>query len=347
MIVNFIKSQLFWTVLLYYISIVLGEALTEERNPQEQQFFRITLGVRSQREAYVSLRSKTALDCVLFCLREKLTCTSLNYAESTTVNNGKDNCQLHNETKNDDENSLKFLKDDRYTFYRIPARVSHESENVTEQANTTASNYLDHFNDGNKTSGNYTILDQAQNLRTVYCDMESEPGSIWTLIMSFARENKDLSAFKSIEMSAPSPRNKNAPNWSDYRMGKRLIVHVNSKATHWRVTCSFQQSGVDIKTDYVRAAFADFDFMGKFWDGCKNVSYISVMGQFCSHCTAYWRQGDNFTLTIPAVSPDPFCDIKSDESENFYFGAYHTYDPAFRCTESPNSTTNYWFGSYA
>ena len=43
-VVNFIKSQLFWTVLLYYISIVLGEALTEERNPQEQQFFRIAKG---------------------------------------------------------------------------------------------------------------------------------------------------------------------------------------------------------------------------------------------------------------------------------------------------------------
>lgn len=166
--------------------------------------------------------------------------------------------------------------------------------------------------------------------------------------MSFARENKNLSSFKSIKMSAAgASRNKLAPNWSDYRMGKSIMVHVKSKATHWRVTCSFQQSAVDIKTDYVRAAFADFDFMGKFWDGCKNVSYISVMGQSCSNCTAYWRQGDNVTLTILAVSPDPFCDIKSDESENYYFGSYHTYDPAFRCTEYSNSTTNYWFGSYA
>jgi hypothetical protein len=44
MIVKFIENQLFWSVLLYYFSIVLGEALTEERNPQEQQFFGIKQG---------------------------------------------------------------------------------------------------------------------------------------------------------------------------------------------------------------------------------------------------------------------------------------------------------------
>jgi hypothetical protein len=97
-------------------------------------------GVRSQREAYISLRAKTALDCVLFCIRGKLTCTSLNYAESTLVNDGNDNCQLHNETKNDDENSLKFVKDDRYTFYRIPG-VSHESENTQTTENVTKQVY--------------------------------------------------------------------------------------------------------------------------------------------------------------------------------------------------------------
>ena len=65
----------------------------------------------------------TALDCVLSCFGEN-TCKSFNYAEPTSVNDGEGNCELHNETKNDDENSLQFLKDDRYTFYQIARQVS-------------------------------------------------------------------------------------------------------------------------------------------------------------------------------------------------------------------------------
>ena len=98
-------------------------------SPYDINFFRSS--VRSQCEAYDNTRAKTALDCVLFCLRGNLACTSLNYAEPTSVNDGKENCQLHNETKNGDEISLKFVKDDRYIFYRILS-VSHESENTMQ-----------------------------------------------------------------------------------------------------------------------------------------------------------------------------------------------------------------------
>ena len=77
----------------------------------------------------MSLRAKTALDCVLFCLEEKRTSTSLNYAEPTSVNDGEENGELHEETKNDDGNSLEFLKDDRYTFYQNTQKI----ENATEQ----------------------------------------------------------------------------------------------------------------------------------------------------------------------------------------------------------------------
>ena len=127
------------------------------------------------------------------------------------------------------------------------------------------------------------------------------------------------------------------------------MAALKSRTTHWRITCSFPQYGVDSKTDYVRAAFADFDLLSEFARECKNVSYISVMGQSCSECTAQWTQIDNFTPHIAAISAmenDSACDIKSDNTGYYYFGAYDTYNPNFRCTESPNSTTNYWFGSY-
>jgi hypothetical protein len=97
-------------------------------------------GIRSQRKAFKRSRAMTALDCVLSCFGEK-TCKSFNYAEPTSVNDGEGNCELHNETKNDDENSLQFLKDEKYTFYQIPG-ASHEHENAQKTENTTEQVYL-------------------------------------------------------------------------------------------------------------------------------------------------------------------------------------------------------------
>ena len=176
--------------------------------------------------------------------------------------------------------------------------------------------------------------------------MESEPGSVWTLIMSFARQNKDVKSFKSKAIYVGSPQSPDTPNWNKYRIRKFLIYEIKNTATHWRVTCSFPQYGVNINTDYVRAAFADFDLMVEFWRKCKKVSYISVMGQSCSECTAQWTQTNILTPHIAAIPQNNPCYIKSDQSGHYYFGAYDTYNPNFRCTESPTSTTNYWFGSY-
>ena len=181
--------------------------------------------------------------------------------------------------------------------------------------------------------------------RTMYCDMESEPGSVWTLIMSFARVNRDKDPYRSIPMYETAARNPKSPNWSMYRMGNGLMSTVKNGTTHWRITCSFPQYNASIKTDYVRGAFADFDLMGEFYDECKKASYVSVMGQSCSECTAHWSQGNGNTPHIAAV-PNDVCDVKSDKSGNNYFGAYEQYSTTFRCTESSTSTTNYWFGSY-
>ena len=102
--------------------------------------------------------------------------------------------------------------------------------------------------------------------------------------MSFTRENKDLKSFKKRAMYQSGGKNKDAPNWSAYRMSSSSVATLKKMTTHWRITCSFPQYGVDIKSDYVRAVFADFDLLKKSKNECKNVSYISVMGQSCSEC---------------------------------------------------------------
>jgi hypothetical protein len=135
--------------------------------------------------------------------------------------------------------------------------------------------------------------------------MESEPGSVRTLVISFTRENKDLTPFKKKVMYLSSAKNKDAPNWSDYRMGRPLVIVLKNITTRWRITCSFPQDGVDTETDYVRAVFADFNLLRKIKNECKNVSYISVMGQSCSECTAQWTHIDNFTPPPPPYRCNP------------------------------------------
>ena len=175
--------------------------------------------------------------------------------------------------------------------------------------------------------------------------MESEPGSVWTLVMSFTRANKEREPFRFSGMYEDAPANKYSPNWSNYRMSLNQMTDLKNKTTHWRATCSFPTYRFDIHTDYVRAVFTDFDLMGKFSGECKKANYISVMKQSCSECTSNWWQSNSHTPHIYAGVNNSPCDVKSDKSDKVYFGAYYRYSTAFRCTATSDSTTNYWFGS--
>jgi hypothetical protein len=140
-------------------------------------------------------------------------------------------------------------------------------------------------------------------------------------------------------MYLSSAKNKDAPNWSDYRMGRPLVIVLKNITTRWRITCSFPQDGVDTETDYVRAVFADFNLLRKIKNECKNVSYISVMGQSCSECTAQWTHIDNFTpppLHIAAIPQNDLCDIKSDNT------GYYFYNPLYRISKINNELL-VWF----
>ena len=86
------------------------------------------------------LKSEDSIGLCLVLLRAK-NLQTFNYADYTSVSDGEENCELHNEIKNDDENPLEFLKDDRYTFYQIPG-ASHEPENKQKTENATGQVYI-------------------------------------------------------------------------------------------------------------------------------------------------------------------------------------------------------------
>jgi len=208
---------------------------------------------------------------------------------------------------------------------------------------------LDHLKSCTPKNGFYSILDQSGATLTVYCDFESEPGSAWTLVMSWALKNKDLSAFKIIPLTENALVNEKTPNWNAYRQSKKTMDFLKSQSSHWRVTCSFNRGKFDYR-DYLRASFKDFDVTTYVGDNqCKKVEYIDIRGHGGYHTTApFWQRKNLYMLhTDSEHRTCPYNAATGAVPSEDNFGLYDTPNKNFRCTADPSATTQYWFGGYA
>jgi len=206
---------------------------------------------------------------------------------------------------------------------------------------------MDLFKSGQQNNGYYQIAGAGEATWIVYCDFNSELGSVWTLVMSWSFANAQLPAFRSKSLTQDAPVNELSPNWEVYRMSKDQMNFLKAKSTHWRVTCQFDILDVDYK-DYLRGNFDNFDitsFLGSRL--CKEVEYINVRG-IGSHTTATFWQGTNSALlhTDSSYGGCEFDARAGAESSEDNFGHYFYTNTAFRCTSGPSATTQYWFGSY-
>ena len=64
----------------------------------------------------------------------------------------------------------------------------------------------------------YEIYDNDGNSFPAFCDLKSEPGIAWTLVMSWSRENRVISAFKNAALQVNALENENSPNYDRYRL---------------------------------------------------------------------------------------------------------------------------------
>jgi len=205
---------------------------------------------------------------------------------------------------------------------------------------------MDLFMSGHSSDGYYQIAGANGETWSVFCDFNSELGSVWTLVMSWSFANAKLPAFRSRSLSEDEPVNGLSPNWEVYRMSRDQMKFLKAKSTHWRATCQFDIVDVDYK-DYLRGNFEDFDITSYHGGGsCKLVEYINVRG-FGGHTTAPFWQDENSFLHIDSSSDrcefDARAGAKGSEDN---FGHYGNTNDAFTCTSGPSATTQYWFGSY-
>jgi len=206
---------------------------------------------------------------------------------------------------------------------------------------------MDLFMIGQYSNGYYQIAGAGGETWIVYCDFNSELGSVWTLVMSWSLENAQMPAFRSRSLTQDAPVNELSPNWEVYRMSKEQMKFLKAKSTHWRVTCQFDVADVDYQ-DYLRGNFANFDITSFLGRGiCKEVDYINVRG-IGGHTTAtFWQKEDSNLLHIDTSHGGCGFDARAGaKGSEDNFGFYGSTNDAFTCTSGPSATTQYWFGSY-
>ena len=72
---------------------------------------------------------------------------------------------------------------------------------------------MDYLKQGILKSGFYLLYDDDDQLYTALCDLSTEPGSAWTLVMSWESEKyKDLPYFKNRAFFEDAPINEENPN---------------------------------------------------------------------------------------------------------------------------------------
>ena len=207
---------------------------------------------------------------------------------------------------------------------------------------------LSYLKDGVEKNGYYSIAFKNGETLTVYCDFTSEPGSAWTLVMSWAMENNNVPAFYTKALPEDAPVNDKTPNWTIYRLPKTKMAALKLQSTHWRSTCSFEHFGVDYK-DYVRGKFKEFDISTFLGAGtCQKVEYINIRGNIGYYTTVpFWQSKNSYLLhTDSSVAKCQYRGRLGAVSSEDNFGHQGFTNPKFRCTSGPNATTQYWFGGY-
>ena len=198
-------------------------------------------------------------------------------------------------------------------------------------------------------NGVYTILDRDNNSFPVYCSFGPETGFVWTLIQSYALKNNGAFVSKAFYLH-DMPINQDAPEWGSYRLSMSRMRYIANSSTHWRATCNFLTAGVDYR-DHILTSLAIVDLLlapdKVIW--CGWYEFVQIRGIECKNCTAFTIYGEEYEFHIDSWATDPVsCDFNGQDGEVYSednFGYYENTNPAFRCSSSQESTTQYWFGS--
>ena len=141
---------------------------------------------------------------------------------------------------------------------------------------------------GASTSGKYDISNSDNERFSVYCDLQSEPGFVWTLIQSFSFSKRNTFNYAGFGKNLEIDIEEGEVNWNEFRLSLSQMQYLANHSTHLRATCNFSTDGLQY-TDYARAKLAGHDIFGT-WNTCQMYEYVNIRGINCSNCTALTKQ---------------------------------------------------------
>ena len=202
---------------------------------------------------------------------------------------------------------------------------------------------------GASTSGKYDIYDSNSERFSVYCDLQSEPGFVWTLIQSFSLSKRNAFNYTGFGKNFEIDIEVGEVNWNEFRLSLSQMQYLANHSTHLRATCNFSTDGLQY-TDYARAKLAGHDIFGT-WNTCKMYEYVNIRGINCSDCTALTKQQEDVSWHIRSYNSIEFgCEfdgkpggVPGEKNFGQFSKLYMNQD--HRCSFSPASTTQHWFGA--
>ena len=119
---------------------------------------------------------------------------------------------------------------------------------------------------GTSKSGKYDIYDSNNERFSVYCDLQSEPGFIWTFIQSFSLAKRNVFQKARFGKNFEIDIEEGEVNRT-IRLSLSQMQSLAIDSTHQRATCNFLTDGLRY-TDYARAKLAGHDIFGA-WATCQ------------------------------------------------------------------------------
>ena len=161
--------------------------------------------------------------------------------------------------------------------------------------------------------------------------------------------NKDIFAETPFGVDFQVNQSQNEVDWNAYRLSLSQMRSIANNSTHLRATCNYPTEGLQY-IDYARAKLEGHNIFGTWDDTCRMYEYINIRGNNCSDCTALTKQKSGKAWTTNSYkSKEMDCEFDgtpgASSNEN-NFGQYRNgaINKNHRCSSSPASTTQHWFG---
>jgi len=181
----------------------------------------------------------------------------------------------------------------------------------------------------------------------VYCAFQ-RPNRAWQLIEAFYLQNNAVDQKKDTPLHVDLPINESTPNFANYRMNLSNMKYLRTRSTLFRATCDFSKRNI-LKPDLMVGYLSEFDIVntGDSSGTCFKITYLNIRGYEFWNATVpfYSKTGSNHVhITTASLCGFVYPEEGSVSSED-NFGFYASVNPAFTCTATQTSGTEWWLGA--